>query len=71
MAETKKIRMKISRGVPGGGIIRAGAAVEISEFWANQFIADGTAEAVEETSSAEAAAKPKGKSNGGNKKSKS
>jgi len=43
----KKVKMKVSRGNPAGGpIIRAGATVELPEFWANQFIADGTAEEV-------------------------
>jgi hypothetical protein len=51
MAEikTQRIRMKVSRGNPSGGpVIRAGATIEISEFWAQRFIADGTAELVED-----------------------
>ena len=42
-----KVRMKVSRGNPSGGaIIRAGAVVELPEFWASKFIADGTAEEI-------------------------
>lgn len=71
MAETKKIRMKVSRGNPAGGpIIRAGATVELPLFWANKFIADGTAEEVTDTASA-SAAKPEKKNGGKNKKGKS
>lgn len=45
--KTIKVRMKVSWGHPtNGGIIRAGAVVELPEFWANKFIADGTAEEV-------------------------
>jgi hypothetical protein len=69
MAETKKIRMKVSRGAPGSGIIRAGATVEIASFWAESFIADGSAEEVK-TDAADLPAKEKG--NGGkSRKSKS
>lgn len=61
MAENKtlKIRMKVSRGNPSTGtIIRAGATIDIAEFWANRFIADGSAELIEET---KAESKTKGK----------
>lgn len=45
----KKVRMLVSRGNPaaGFGLIRQGAVVELPEFWADRFIADGTAELVE------------------------
>lgn len=59
MAETKKVRMLVSRGNPTSGvIIRSGAVVELPAFWAEKFIAEGAA--VEETPSAESA-KPKKK----------
>jgi hypothetical protein len=48
--ESIKIRMKASRGNPAGGIIRAGAVVQLPKFWAERFIEDGTAERVVEDS---------------------
>jgi len=68
MASTKKVRMMASRGNPtsGGVVIRAGAIVELPEFWADRFIADGSAELVTEkpkadTAAEKAATKSKGK----------
>lgn len=59
---TKKVRFKISRGNPStGAIIRAGAVIELAEFWADKFIADGTAELIEETEKTKS--KKKGKKN--------
>lgn len=59
MSEPKKVRMMVSRGNPAGGMIRAGAVVVLPGYWANKFIEDGTAEAVEETKTAEPKAKDK------------
>jgi hypothetical protein len=38
-----KLRFLKARGY-AGQIARVGAVLEVDEFWANQFIADGTAE---------------------------
>jgi hypothetical protein len=58
--KTLKIRMLVSRGNPSGGaIIRAGATIEIAEFWAKKFIAEGSAELVEEPKSEKPKAKGK------------
>jgi hypothetical protein len=47
-----KLRMLISRGSPiDGAIIRAGAVVELPEFWAERFLADGSAEEVKDAGS--------------------
>jgi hypothetical protein len=63
MADTIKVRMKVSHGSPvDGAIIRAGAVVPLPEFWAKKFISDGTAEEVK-TEAAHPAAKEK--KNGG------
>lgn len=45
-----KLRFLQSQGSPldPGTVIRAGAKVEMPEFWAKKFIAQGIAEAVEE-----------------------
>lgn len=63
MSELKKIRFLISRGSPTTGlIIRAGSVLDFPLFWADRFIADGTAVAVEsDHSSGEPTAKPKKK----------
>ncbi|HEY8562798.1 MAG TPA: hypothetical protein VIL74_20640 [Pyrinomonadaceae bacterium] len=63
--------MKVARGNPAGGIIRAGAVVVLHEFWADKFIADGTAEEVRETDSADPEAKQEKKNGEKNRKSKS
>jgi len=42
MAETRKLRFLISRGYNGQGVQR-GSVIEVSEFWAEIFIKDGTA----------------------------
>jgi hypothetical protein len=58
--KTLKIRMLVSRGNPSGGaIIRAGATIEIAEFWAKKFIAEGSAELVEESFSSAKISSPK------------
>ena len=67
MAETKKVRMKVSRGNPskGGAIFAASAVVEVPSFWADKWIAEGVAEEVRsepETSSKEKKNGRKGKS---------
>lgn len=51
----KLVRMLISRGSPvDGTVIRAGAVVELPDFWAERFIADGSC-IEEQTASAERA----------------
>ncbi|HRJ90433.1 MAG TPA: hypothetical protein PLX39_17285 [Pyrinomonadaceae bacterium] len=63
MAQTKKIKVLISRGNPSGGpIIRSGSTIEIAAFWADRWIADGTAELVAGKSEPEA--KPQQKKHG-------
>jgi hypothetical protein len=47
MAGTRKLRFLKSRGYLGQ-IVRAGSVIDVSEFWASIFIADGTAIAAEE-----------------------
>lgn len=44
---SKKVTMLKSWGNPtrGGGILRAGAKVELPEYWADKFVADGIAKA--------------------------
>jgi hypothetical protein len=64
MSEVKKVRMKVDRGNPAGGIIRAGAVVSLHSYWADKFIADGSAESVEENTTGNPAP-AKGKNNGG------
>jgi hypothetical protein len=60
---TKRIKVLISRGNPSGGpIIRSGSVIEIAAFWADRWIADGTAVEVQETE--KKAAEPKEKKNG-------
>lgn len=57
--EIRKVRMRVSRGNPtDGAVIRAGAIIELPVFWADKFIADGTAEEIK----AVAEPKTKGKS---------
>jgi len=62
---TKTLRFLKSRGY-NGQIVRAGAVVEVSEFWTKIFITDGTAEEVE-TKKAEPP-KKKGENNGKSKR---
>lgn len=48
--ETRKIRFLASQGNPTGGpIIRRGTVTDFPAFWADRFIADGTAELVGNT----------------------
>lgn len=45
---TRKLRFRIDRGF-GSMQVRAGAVVDVPEFWAQRCIADGSAVEVEET----------------------
>lgn len=61
--------MIMSRGNPAGGmIIRAGATVDLPEFWADKFIADGSAEEVAATPKTEKPAAEKKPAAKGKKK---
>lgn len=66
MANTVKVKFNRSRGY-NGAIIRAGATVEISEFWAKIFLADGTASEVTNGSADSAKSQPKAKKPKGKK----
>jgi hypothetical protein len=64
MAETKRIKFLVSRGSPvDAAIIRVGTVTDFPVFWADRFIADGTAIEVKEdsTDSNSKTKKPKGK----------
>ncbi len=48
MAEMKKVRIMVRVGNPSSGAILApGATVELPVFWADKYIANGSAELVE------------------------
>lgn len=60
MAETKKVRILARVGDPRSGvIIQPGALVELPEFWANRYIANGSAEEVKDAGKPADDAKPK------------
>lgn len=69
MAETKKVRILARVGDPSKGvIIQPGAIVDLPEVWADRYIANGSAELVEERQLG--AAKPESKPAKGGKKDK-